>query len=193
MKKIYQTIWELARPYYKKGRSMDIDHIEWMMQDALTVCKEESLDDSLLLPLVILHDVGYASVPKNNPYNKDLRKAHMKEGAKIARSILESTKYPQEKIEKIVYYVSVHDNWAFGDYTIYKKEKLLGVFTDLDFIWIATPRGFPAMMKVLGKNQLEMLAYLEAHKTPSVGAFSTKTTKGLYEKYVRHWQQTLNM
>ena len=104
MKKVYSQIWNLAKPHYKKGRPMDIDHIQWMMKDAALVCKKEKLDDSLLLPLVILHDVGYAEVPKDNPFKLNLRKAHMKAGAKIARRILEQVKYPADKINKLEYY-----------------------------------------------------------------------------------------
>jgi hypothetical protein len=37
MKQIYREIWELAKPYYEKGRPMDIDHIRWMMKDAFLV------------------------------------------------------------------------------------------------------------------------------------------------------------
>ena len=118
MNQIYEDIWKLAKSYYEKGRPMDIDHIEWMMKDAFLVCQKENLDDSLLLPLVILHDVGYAEVPKDNPFKLNLRKAHMEAGAKIARHILEKLNYPKDKIKKIEYYVSVHDNWALGDNSV---------------------------------------------------------------------------
>jgi len=49
MKNIYSKIWKLAKPYYEKGRPMDIDHIEWMMKDALLVSEKENLDDSLII------------------------------------------------------------------------------------------------------------------------------------------------
>jgi len=184
MKKIYSKIWELARPYYKKGRLMDIEHIEWMMNDAILVCKKENLDDSLLLPLVILHDVGYAKVPKDNPFKMDIRKAHMKSGAIIAKNILEKIKYPKEKTEKIVHLVSIHDNWAFGENDIYKNDIILGVFTDLDYMWMATPKGFPELMKILKKNPKEMIEYLEKDDKPKLRPFSTKTTKNLYIEYL---------
>jgi HD superfamily phosphodiesterase len=121
MKKIYLKILELAKPYYEKGRPMDMGHIEWIMKEVLFFCKKENIDDFLLLPLVILHDIGYAEVPKDNPFNLNLRKAHMKEGKKIAKEILEKLNYSKNKTEKIVDYVSIHDNWAFGDTGIYRK------------------------------------------------------------------------
>jgi HD superfamily phosphodiesterase len=184
MKKVHDQIWKLAKPYYLRGRPMDIDHIEWMMKDALLVCKNEDIDETLLLPLVILHDVGYANVPKDNPYKLNLRKAHMKEGAKIAKEILKKVNYPVNKTKKIVYYVSVHDNWAFDQNDIYKNDKILGNFTDLDFIWMATPKGFPAMKKILNKNSTEMYNDLKNDEKIIKRPFSSKTTLMLFNKYL---------
>lgn len=161
---------------------MDIDHIEWMMKDALLVCKKENIDESLLLPVVILHDVGYAEVPKDNPFKIDLRKAHMKAGAKIAKIILTKLKYPKNKTRKIVHYIAIHDNLAFGQNEIY-KDKILGTFSDLDYMWMATKKGFPALMKILNKSPSEMIAYLENNEKPIERPFRTETTKKLYEKY----------
>ena len=191
MKQIYQQIWKLAKPYYKKGRPMDIDHIEWMMKDALLVCEKEKLDDTLLLPLVILHDVGYAEVPKDNPYNLDLRKAHMKAGKKIAKEILEKVNYPKDKIKTISYYVSVHDNWALGNNKIYQKDVILGTFTDLDFIWMTTKKGFPAISKILKKNKKEMVQYIENNEKLVERPFATKTVKELFQKYLQQRKKAL--
>jgi HD superfamily phosphodiesterase len=185
MKKIYSKIWELAKPYYLKGRPNDVEHIKWMMKDALLVCKEENLDDSLLLPLVILHDVGYSKVPKNNPFNLDIRKAHMKEGKKLAESILKKVDYPKGKIEKISYYVSVHDNWALDDNSVYENDLVLATFTDLDFIWMATKKGFPLMMDYLNKDKKELLDFIQNNEKLTKRPFSTKTTKKLFEKYLK--------
>lgn len=185
MKAIYKKIWDLAKPYYLKGRPMDVAHIEWMMKDALLVCKKEGIDDSLLLPLVILHDVGYSAVPKGNPYNLDLRRAHMEAGAKMAGQILEKAGYPKEKIGWIVHAVSIHDNWAFGETKIYLEDVVLGTLSDFDFTWMATKDGFPALMKIHGKNPAEMIEYLEKNDKLMDRPFSTKTVKGLFEKYVK--------
>jgi len=191
MKEIYERIWELARPYYKKGRPMDIDHIEWMMHDALIICEKENLDDSLLLPLVILHDVGYAEVPRGNPFNLNLRTAHMEAGARIAKRILDELNYSKDKVKKIEYYVSVHDNWALGDNEIYRKDKILAVFNDLDYMWMATPKGFPALMNILHKNKQEMIEYLESDDKPKLRPFSTNTTAKLYLRYLEDRREGL--
>lgn len=177
-------MWELAKPYYQKGRPMDIDHIEWMIKDAFFVCKKENVDASLLLPLVIIHDVGYSKAPKDNPFKLDLRKAHMKAGAEIAKEILYKLNYPADKTEKIIYYVSMHDNWAFGEDDLFKEDFVLGIFNDLDYMWMATPNGFPALMNILKKNQCEMLEYLEKNEKVARRPFSTATTKELYNNYL---------
>lgn len=184
MKEIYKKMWELAKPHYQKGRPMDIDHIEWMMKDALFVCKKEKIDDSLLIPLVILHDVGYSKVPKGNPFRLDLKTSHMKAGAKIAKEILQKLNYPADKTEKIIYYVSAHDNWIFGEDNLFKEDIILGVFNDLDYMWMATPKGFPALMKILKKNHFEMLEYLEKNEKVQRRPFCTTTTKELYDNYM---------
>lgn len=41
MEEEYLKIWELAKSYYKKGRSYDIPHIEWMMKEADRLADEE--------------------------------------------------------------------------------------------------------------------------------------------------------
>lgn len=180
-------MWDLAKPYYEQGRPMDIDHIKWMMNEANIICKNEKIDDSLLLPLCILHDVGYSEYSQSNYYSLDIRKAHMDAGAKIAKNILKKLKYDEEKTEKIVYYVSVHDNWAFGEVDLFEKNIILGVFKDLDFLWIATKKGFEAIRKTLKKTKEEMFEQIISEPSPIGGkkAFSTKTTKELYEKCLK--------
>ena len=190
MKQIYQQIWKLAKPYYKKGRPMDINHIEWMMKDALLVCKKEKLDDSLLLPLVILHDVGYAETGPGY-YNKKLKIAHMKAGKKIAKKILEKVNYPKEKIKKICYYISVHDNWFLGDNKVYENDIILATFTDLDFIWMVAPKGFPEFLKILQKTKKETIKYIENNEKLTARPFSTKTAKELYQKYLKERKKGL--
>lgn len=191
MRKTYQRIWKLAKPYYQKGRPMDIDHIEWMVSKAELVCEKEKLDHSLLIPLVILHDVGYALIPKGNPYDLRSRKAHMKAGAVITKKILERVDYPKDKINKIVRYVSIHDNWALGNNQIYKEDKILGVFSDLDYTWMATSKGFLALMKILKFNSQQMFDFLISNKKLVNLPFCTKTTKQLYNYYLEDRRKDL--
>jgi len=184
MKEIYNKIWELARPYYEKGRPMDIDHINWMMGDAILVCEKEGIDDSLLLPLVILHDVGYG-VGEHVYFDRNLKGKHMEEGAKIMRTLLEKVGYSKAKIKRIQDYISVHDNWIYGEHEIYRDDLILGTFNDLDYTWMATPKGFPALMKILDYNKEEMIEFLDTNEKLENRPFVTKTVKGFYESYMK--------
>jgi HD superfamily phosphodiesterase len=192
MKLVYSKIWNLAKPLYKKGRPMDVEHISWMIKEAEKIVRKEKLDESLLLPLVILHDIGY-SAGEAVYFDKAKKGIHMEEGAKISKTILAKIGYPREKIKEIVYLVSVHDNWIYGDLKIYKKNKILGAFKDLDFLWMLTPKIFKRMCnKIIKeghiylnkdiKNPKDLLKELvrEADKN----GFATKSAEKLYKKYL---------
>jgi len=70
MEEQYLKVWELAKPFYEKGRSYDIPHIAWMMKEAETIAESEMLDKRILLPIVILHDVGYSVVNQKKSRNQ---------------------------------------------------------------------------------------------------------------------------
>lgn len=185
MKQIYKKIWVIAKLYYNKGRPMDIAHVRWMMREALIICKKENIDESLLLPLVILHDCGYAKSKKDNPYKLSLRAEHMRKGAVIAQRILNKLNYPKNKTKKIVKWISAHDNWALGNNDVYKKDKVLSVFNDLDFIWMATPIGFREVSKILKKNKEEMLEYLKNNEKLRNRPFATLAAKALFHSLLK--------
>ncbi len=132
----YSKILELATPYYQQGRSYDLGQINWMVGQAELLADKLNLDKAILMPLIILHDVGYAFVDDRNPNIKsqEIKRIHLVEGVKVAREILSKVNYPKDLSDQIVYFVSVHDNWVFDDDEPYKKSKLLSFFNDLDFL-----------------------------------------------------------
>ncbi len=46
----------------------------------------------------------------------------MDSGKVIAEKILTQVNYPKNKAEKITHYVSIHDNWVYGEVNIYLKK-----------------------------------------------------------------------
>ena len=89
MNSLFKKLWDAARPYYEKGRPMDVQHIEWMIPEAWKVCENENIDEYLLIPLVILHDIGYSHISTKSTFHKNVRKAHMKEGAVLSNDSLQ--------------------------------------------------------------------------------------------------------
>ena len=81
-------------------------------------------------------------------------------------------------------YVSIHDNWAFGDNSIYREDAVLGIFTDLDFIWMATQKGFPSLMKIINKSPDQMLEYLVNNEKLIARPFFNKSTESLFKQYI---------
>ena len=101
--------------------------------------------------MILLHDVGYSKVPKgSNPFDLKIRKSHSKEGAKIAQEILEELNYQKDKIIEIKRLILKHDNWAFGD--DFSDEPVLIIFSNFDFMWMASEKGFSIVRKFVSKE-----------------------------------------
>lgn len=154
MKEIYKKILEKALPLYEKGREGDVEHIKWLAEVITKHVDKSEVDYDILIPLVLLHDVGYSKVPKgSNPFDLDIRKFHSEEGAKIAEEILEELNYPKDKINEIKRLILKHDNWAFGD--DFADEPVLRIFTNFDFMWMASEKGFDIVRKFMKKEPKE--------------------------------------
>jgi hypothetical protein len=187
MKEIYKKLWELAKSYYEKGRSYDIPHIEWMMGEADRILKIEKLNEDLLMPIVILHDVGYSMAGNKNPRMKcqDSKRKHMEDGAKISGELLEKIGYDPELTKKIVHYISVHDNWIFGDDLPFKESREMAVFNDLDFLWAQSSLGmFEYGAKSMGMKTEEMYDFWINDEKLVRRPFSCEATKKMFEKFM---------
>lgn len=184
MKEKYNQIWHLAKEYYKKGQFYNINHIEWMIKESLNVSKKEHLDDSIFVPFVILHDIGYLKVPKDSPFKKNTRKIHMREGGALSKEVLNKVKYPKNKTNLISSYISKHDNWALGDNYPYNYDISMGVFNDLDFISMLEPGGFKAMKKLLKKGSEEMIEHLKNDEKLKNRPFVAPSTKKIHKEYM---------
>lgn len=78
-----------------------LEHTEFVCNLALKMGKELNADLEILKVSALLHDVG---ITVNDS------EVHALESAKIAKKILENTEFPKEKIEKVVYAISVHSD-----------------------------------------------------------------------------------
>lgn len=112
----YQKIYQLAKPYLST-RHNDV-HTEISIQFAYELLAVEDGNEAIVLPAVILHDVGWKKIPEelhlkafgpkaNSP---ELNRLHEIEGVNIAGDILKQVNYPKEKISQIIEIIDGHDS-----------------------------------------------------------------------------------
>jgi hypothetical protein len=192
MNEIYKKVLEKALPYYKKA-DRGTKHVIWLFKTIPKFIKESEIDFDILILLAILHDVGYANVPKgSNPYKLNIRKLHSKEGAEIAEKILKNLKYPKKKIAEIKRLILKHDNWVFGD--SFKNEPILRIFNIFDFVWMASPEGFESAMKYLKKDPKELFEHIKCQEKnikKRDGWLNKKEIKKYFKKDIEEYYNKL--
>ncbi len=118
MKNIFNQIWAMALPY--QDQRDDPGHAEVALAFAQRLLRYEEGDRDVIIPAIILHDIGYSQIPKEKRMKIFERKAkridrlavqyeHQIAGVLLARKILESVDYLPEKISEILEIISQHD------------------------------------------------------------------------------------
>jgi HD superfamily phosphodiesterase len=114
MKK-YQNIRELAVPYLKKGINKNlVVHTEGVVKAVRLILKKENGNPDILIPAAMLHDVGWANVPKK--YQRAIHKADWQRGAKlhielapeVIKKILKAVNYKAFQVNEIIEIVKAH-------------------------------------------------------------------------------------
>jgi HD superfamily phosphodiesterase len=116
IKPIYQKIYEQAKPFLRTRKN--VIHTKISLQYALKLLKEETGDEKIVIPGILLHDVGWKMVPEPlqltafgpNASNPEWLRVHELEGAKIARTILEQLHYSPKKTKEICDIIRGHDS-----------------------------------------------------------------------------------
>ncbi|MFC1581051.1 HD domain-containing protein [Thermodesulfobacteriota bacterium] len=142
MKAIFEKIEALAKPYLNT-RMNDL-HTEISARFARALIKEEGGSEDIILPAILLHDVGWKRVPEAFHLRAFGPKAdalewqhiHEKEGAEIAREILRQIAYDEEKIQEVLKIIDGHDS---------RKDALSlndRIVKDADKLWRYSKEGF---------------------------------------------------
>ncbi|MFH1423789.1 MAG: hypothetical protein ABIG29_02440 [Candidatus Nealsonbacteria bacterium] len=101
-----------------KGRWYDSYHVLLSTHFAVQLERTNDLVSPLIIPGIILHDLGYTVLPdgsKKNWSTGQNRILHMQEGAAVAAKCLaEMGCYNPFEIGIIVEMVATHDNWILG-------------------------------------------------------------------------------
>ena len=139
---VYKQIYQLARPYLST-RYNDV-HTEMSMHLAYQLLSAEGGQEDIVIPAIILHDVGWQKVPAALHLKAfgpkatlpELNRAHEQAGVKIARRILDEVNYDKEKIAEILKIIGGHDSR--------KKSISLNdcLVKDADKLWRFTKTGF---------------------------------------------------
>ncbi len=116
MKESYKRIQELARPYLDT-RQNDI-HTALSTQFAYRLLDLEGGEEDVVIPAILLHDVGWKRVPEDlqlkafgpNASLPEWNRVHEVEGARIAGGILVKIGYDAEKIREITHIIDGHDS-----------------------------------------------------------------------------------
>lgn len=131
----FQEIYELAKPFLDT-RNNEI-HMRVSRDFAVRLLEAEGGDPNVILPAIMLHDVGWKMIPEDlhlqafGPHAKDMdtNRIHEVEGARIAREILEKVNYDRALIDEVAEIIIGHDS----------REKALSlndaIVKDADKLW----------------------------------------------------------
>ena len=116
MTRIFDKIWELAEPYLNTRDN--IIHTRICLRLAYQLMDKEGGDPAIVIPAIILHDVGWKAIPENlhlaafgpKATSPELNRVHEIEGVKIAKEILEQVQYDHRKIGEILEIIDGHDS-----------------------------------------------------------------------------------
>ena len=158
---IYDTIEELAKPYLDTRQNEAHVAICYRMAKRLLARYPEA-DPGVVLPAILLHDVGWKMVPEERqkhafgPYAKDMeaRRIHEVEGVRIAKEILDSIGYDPAKTAEILIIIDGHDS----------REEALSLndalVKDADKLFRFDPEGFDIDYKRFGLEKLKYASHL---------------------------------
>lgn len=182
MKSVYQDIWDLAKPYLNTRRN-DI-HTEISVQMAFKLMEREGGEEDIVIPAIILHDVGWIKVPENlqlkafgpNAVNPELNRTHEVEGVRIAEEILQKVNYDQTKTAQILEIIDGHD--SRGE-SLSLNDRIV---KDADKLWRYTKSGLEIDAERFGETLEEGLGRLRSNINKW---FFTRTAREIAEEEVR--------
>jgi HD superfamily phosphodiesterase len=182
MQPIHAEIWSLAKPYLKT-RQNDI-HTEISVQMAYRLVQREGGDENIVIPAIILHDVGWIEVPESlqlkafgpRAVNPELNRTHETEGVRIAGQILEAVQYGKMKTARILEIIEGHDSRSEA---ISLNDMIV---KDADKLWRYTKSGLDIDVARFGERFEEGLERLRGNIE---NWFFTQTARQIAEAEIR--------
>ena len=191
MKDIFIKIWELALPYQDKRE--DAGHAETSLNYAQKLVVLENGTEDVVIPAIILHDVGWSRLPTERRmtiFDRDAsaedRRAvqyeHQIEGVKLALKILRQVDYPPDLIVEILEIISGHDTRKGF---ISKNE---GIVRDADKLWRTSNKGFTVSEERAKKQEAQRFVRLEKGLNKE-DYFYSETARNMALADLKDWEK----
>lgn len=156
----YAEIWRRALPYL--GVRQNAEHTRYSFRFAERLGPLCGAEAEVVLPAIILHDVGWSTVPEDRileslgPGAKypELRRRHEIEGARLAGEILAGIKYSAARIDAITTIIDGHDTREAA------RSVDDAVVKDVDKLWRYTAFGLATVRRWFGHDEGAQLALL---------------------------------
>jgi HD superfamily phosphodiesterase len=112
---VYAEIFQSALPYLQvRGNVL---HTRIAYDFACRLLREEEADRAVVLPAILLHDIGYSQLSSEelgkafgpNLKDRTWQLLHERQGARLARELLEELGYAEELTEQICEIIDGHD------------------------------------------------------------------------------------
>ncbi len=146
MEEICNKLFELAKPYLTVRNNQV--HTESSYAFALKLLERLGGRPEIVLPAIILHDVGWSAIPEGQhslafgpgEIDEKMRHIHEVEGAKIAGRLLEEVPLINKDCREICRIIESHDS---GNSPLTLEEKMV---KDADKLYRYTPKCFVWVM-----------------------------------------------
>jgi HD superfamily phosphodiesterase len=172
----HAAVWAAASPYMR-SRGNDI-HLPLSYADAQWLLTHyPGADSEVVLLSVLLHDIGWAVLDQDkiisegmgpNMMEAEIRYAHEKEGARLAREILAELDYDDDLIDEVAAIIDGHDTRLEP---LSLNDKLM---KDCDRLWRYTVVGVALSCLWTGKSPAEyepsLMAQYDGFFTPEAEA-----------------------
>lgn len=184
-------LWHDARPYLDVRNNDEHTLVAYGVARALLEQVPEARE-SVVLPAILLHDVGWKRVPQDlllqaigrNPSRPDLVRDHELYGVEIARGILERHRPEGVEIEAVLAIIDGHDT------TRHAKSVEDAVVKDADKGWRVTPHG---MKTICGWYDWSLADYIDMVTNVSNPRMLTAPGKAMAEGFTASLRAELQL
>jgi len=192
-KAVENSIKNIVKPLLEKGRNGDWGHTLRVVEYGRYLLQHEEGEEEIVIPTLYLHDIGWSSVNiddfrQGSPGSKRKTTSlsqHMKQGAVLAKRILDDLGYDPRKINTIISIIAIHDE---PDKVFAMENPSATLIVEADRMDRYGPKSINRFQAMFGENYLtgDHLKQRENYLREGIELwFRTKTGKTLAEKLAR--------